>query len=134
MDWRLDARCDLAFIAYLVVNPTAAGAHHQEGEHHDDDEERPGQRGGVAHAEHLEGLAVQVEHVEERGVEGAAVGGNKGLGEGLRGADDAQYQVEEDGGGQEGQGDGPKLLPGVCLLYTSPSPRDRTRSRMPSSA
>ena len=36
-----------------------------------------------------------------------------------------------------------KLLPcaaylsgeyGVCLLYTSPSPRDRTRSRMPSSA
>ena len=26
-----------------------------------------------------------------------------------------------------------KLL-GSCLLYTSPSPRDRTRSRMPSSA
>ena len=26
------------------------------------------------------------------------------------------------------------VLPGVCLLYTSPSPRDRTRSRMPSSA
>ena len=25
-------------------------------------------------------------------------------------------------------------LPPVCLLYTSPSPRDRTRSRMPSSA
>ena len=28
---------------------------------------------------------------------------------------------------------GNELL-GVCLLYTSPSPRDRTRSRMPSSA
>ena len=26
------------------------------------------------------------------------------------------------------------MLFGVCLLYTSPSPRDRTRSRMPSSA
>ena len=29
------------------------------------------------------------------------------------------------------------ILPGAnnaCLLYTSPSPRDRTRSRMPSSA
>ena len=26
------------------------------------------------------------------------------------------------------------LKPGACLLYTSPSPRDRTRSRMPSSA
>ena len=25
-------------------------------------------------------------------------------------------------------------LPYSCLLYTSPSPRDRTRSRMPSSA
>ena len=24
--------------------------------------------------------------------------------------------------------------PNTCLLYTSPSPRDRTRSRMPSSA
>ena len=27
-----------------------------------------------------------------------------------------------------------KKLVGDCLLYTSPSPRDRTRSRMPSSA
>ena len=27
-----------------------------------------------------------------------------------------------------------RALQGVCLLYTSPSPRDRTRSRMPSSA
>ena len=25
-------------------------------------------------------------------------------------------------------------VPGACLLYTSPSPRDRTRSRMPASA
>ena len=25
-------------------------------------------------------------------------------------------------------------IPGVCLLYTSPSPRDATLSRMPSSA
>ena len=29
---------------------------------------------------------------------------------------------------------GLRALPQVCLLYTSPSPRDRTRSRMPSSA
>ena len=27
-----------------------------------------------------------------------------------------------------------KTSENVCLLYTSPSPRDRTRSRMPSSA
>ena len=28
----------------------------------------------------------------------------------------------------------PKSMKSACLLYTSPSPRDRTRSRMPSSA
>ena len=28
----------------------------------------------------------------------------------------------------------PYVLYQICLLYTSPSPRDRTRSRMPSSA
>ena len=28
----------------------------------------------------------------------------------------------------------PSRVERVCLLYTSPSPRDRTRSRMPSSA
>ena len=48
------------------------------------------------------------------------------------------------GGGRGGSGNaGPartnysSYLPDVyvgCLLYTSPSPRDRTRSRMPSSA
>ena len=26
------------------------------------------------------------------------------------------------------------IMLAICLLYTSPSPRDRTRSRMPSSA
>ena len=31
------------------------------------------------------------------------------------------------------QAEAPRLVE-VCLLYTSPSPRDRTRSRMPSSA
>ena len=29
---------------------------------------------------------------------------------------------------------GAAALGDICLLYTSPSPRDRTRSRMPSSA
>ena len=29
---------------------------------------------------------------------------------------------------------GSQTIPTICLLYTSPSPRDRTRSRMPSSA
>ena len=34
---------------------------------------------------------------------------------------------------EEGMLDASKLSR-ICLLYTSPSPRDRTRSRMPSSA
>ena len=29
---------------------------------------------------------------------------------------------------------GKRLRPGICLLYTSPSPRDQRGSRMPSSA
>ena len=35
--------------------------------------------------------------------------------------------------GQDGSGSGYAFIM-CCLLYTSPSPRDRTRSRMPSSA
>ena len=31
-------------------------------------------------------------------------------------------------------GSGKTSMLNICLLYTSPSPRDRTRSRMPSSA
>ena len=48
-----------------------------------------------------------------------------------------KYDSLEDGGGvtvsdQVSTVDGDN--PDTCLLYTSPSPRDRTRSRMPSSA
>ena len=42
-----------------------------------------------------------------------------------------------DGQGNWGSQDDPKSFAAMrytCLLYTSPSPRDRTRSRMPSSA
>ena len=35
---------------------------------------------------------------------------------------------------QDSLGGGAGAVPHYCLLYTSPSPRDRTRSRMPSSA
>src|SRR5664280_3472853 len=40
---------------------------------------------------------------------------------------DGYQQVMQGGESRYGHGD-------ICLLYTSPSPRDRTRSRMPSSA
>ena len=35
---------------------------------------------------------------------------------------------------EQGQSIGNRHRTPTCLLYTSPSPRDRTRSRMPSSA
>ena len=34
----------------------------------------------------------------------------------------------------QGQRAADAMVCNICLLYTSPSPRDRTRSRMPSSA
>ena len=43
-------------------------------------------------------------------------------------------QAVEDTGGPITMPVGPETLGRICLLYTSPSPRDRTRSRMPSSA
>ena len=49
--------------------------------------------------------------------------------------------VNEPGGGIEPEVDGDPVVPetapitaGPCLLYTSPSPRDKRQSRMPSSA
>ena len=57
------------------------------------------------------------------------------------------YVMDADGGNQQNLSnndsdewdpswspDGKRILFVSCLLYTSPSPRDRTRSRMPSSA
>ena len=45
--------------------------------------------------------------------------------------DDSNASVAQDDGAGESVNAELKL---GCLLYTSPSPRDRTRSRMPSSA
>src|SRR5665811_2071599 len=42
--------------------------------------------------------------------------------------------VETGRDGPAGVPVGPRPVATLCLLYTSPSPRDRTRSRMPSSA
>ena len=62
------------------------------------------------------------------------------LGVAVRRRRDRRHRRIVDGGdvdGRRGGGDEIAARPGVavvCLLYTSPSPRDRTRSRMPSSA
>ena len=42
--------------------------------------------------------------------------------------------VENQASGQQSVEQQPAAEQQLCLLYTSPSPRDRTRSRMPSSA
>ena len=56
---------------------------------------------------------VKVNHYTEIG-DGNATAGHNPLYESVREPEDAVYQI--------------------CLLYTSPSPRDRQKSRMPSSA
>ena len=48
----------------------------------------------------------------------------------LRGAELAAWRSLQDMPSQEAK----RAYAKVCLLYTSPSPRDRTRARMPSSA
>ena len=74
---------------------------------------------------HLEYLAdVEVQGEDERGeLGGDGLGGGVGLG-GVVGL--------EGGVGLGGGGDLGRAV--TCLLYTSPSPRDRQKSRMPSSA
>ena len=49
--------------------------------------------------------------------------------DGIINENDLELVTEEIPEISEGQ-----ILAKTCLLYTSPSPRDRTRSRMPSSA
>ena len=53
--------------------------------------------------------------------------GNR-VGETIQAIDDVSFSVNQ------GEALGIIGRNGACLLYTSPSPRDRTRSRMPSSA
>ena len=48
-----------------------------------------------------------------------------------RHSSDELIDLETGGGGKTEDDDAREY---ACLLYTSPSPRDRTRSRMPSSA
>src|SRR5665811_2591453 len=42
------------------------------------------------------------------------------------------YDVQTAANGEEAIRAASLYIPNLCLLYTSPSPRDRTRSRMPS--
>jgi len=70
-------------------------------------------------------LAVVAEHPQEFQVVGLAAGKNLGvLLEQIKTVRPARVSVQDEVVAQELS----------CLLYTSPSPRDRTRSRMPSSA
>ena len=71
-------------------------------------------------------------HVEDKvlygGVEGTrqAINALRSLRDMLKGEQDGNVSVKWDGA--------PAIFAGTCLLYTSPSPRDRQKSRMPSSA
>eukprot|EP00656_Telonema_subtile_P046989 TRINITY_DN5372_c0_g1_i1.p3 TRINITY_DN5372_c0_g1~~TRINITY_DN5372_c0_g1_i1.p3 ORF type:complete len:102 (-),score=21.46 TRINITY_DN5372_c0_g1_i1:78-383(-) len=64
-----------------------------------------------------------------RGVEWDAAGGDQAGSRGARRGSGGGAVLLQRARGAAGDGTGSS-----CLLYTSPSPRDRTRSRMPSSA
>ena len=72
-------------------------------------------------------VAVIVNDMSEINIDAAVVGGEVAL-------DRTEEQLVEMSNGCICCTLREDLLIEVCLLYTSPSPRDRTRSRMPSSA
>ena len=77
----------------------------------------------------LMGRPLRINRAEPRGSGGSRRGGRGG---GYGGGNNGGYGGGGYGGGGYGGGYGGGSY--GCLLYTSPSPRDRTRSRMPSSA
>src|SRR5438552_5892039 len=102
-----------------IMHPLSRRAHHEQREQHDDGHQGPGQGRGIADVALLERLVIDVQRKEERGPRGAAdlaraaeAAGRRGdderLGEVLEGIDEAQHQVKEDGGRNEGDGDVPE--------------------------
>ena len=92
-----------------------------------DDDESPVVEQGPGGEERVDGLAWVVEaHVADEDVESFGGGGGERVESELIG------RVEM--GDLGPVGDGGVERAGICLLYTSPSPRDRSLSRMPSSA
>src|SRR6478735_63394 len=82
-------------ILVIVENPIPRGPEHQDGQDADDHEQQPGHRRGVAHVVVREALLIQVQRVEERGVDGAAGSSRDDvrLGEGLERADQLQHRI-----------------------------------------
>ena len=89
--------------------------------------------GKAEHAEQLEAMSKEVRRLQEHGVYEAqvamAIGKDKFDRQHMQ--TDSETEPEQDPEAAIHE----EPFPGYdCLLYTSPSPRDRTRSRMPSSA
>ena len=104
--------CALPYLA-LVIDPAFGGVVDQHGGDHDDDHQDERQRRSVAHVEVVEGLFIEVVEVEIGGLQRAALGDDKGLGEDLEGIDQLDDQQKEEGRRQQGQGDAPEALPAV---------------------
>ena len=83
------------------------------------------------------GAAVEFQPFEARGHQYRNVIGRFGVGKGSKVIVGAHYDACGPKPGADDNASGVAALielASLCLLYTSPSPRDRTRSRMPSSA
>lgn len=88
-----------------VEDPTSGCPEEQHGGSENDDEEYPGEGGSVAHVEVFEGVVIEVESIDERGVCRTALGHDIRLREILEVANETDDDVEEDDRGDERQRD-----------------------------
>ena len=93
----------------FVVDPGPLALEEQQRRQADDGHQDPCQRAGIAHVEVGEGRPVQIQHIGQGAVHGAAVGDDVALGKNAEAVDDLLDEVEEDGGGEHGHGDLPEL-------------------------
>ena len=91
--------------AALVIDPISREIELDGGDHQDNYEQDPRHPGGVARGEAFEPFAIDIEHVEERGVDRPAPGGDEGDGKGLKKVDNADNEVEEDDRADQRDGD-----------------------------
>ena len=102
-----------------VVDPAIRSPDHDDGKEQNDQEQDHGKGGRVAQPEVAERVVVDVDDIEEPGIERAAAGAQQDIGrrEDLEPADDADNQVEEDDRCQHGNGDPEQLLPVVAPVH-----------------
>src|ERR1041385_89301 len=104
-------RSGRGLLGVVIAEPILRREEVDAGQSGDDEQEDPGHGCRIAHVVALEALQVEVERVEERGVDRSAraAADDERLGEGLERLDHFQYEVEEDDRREQGQRDRAEL-------------------------